>query len=273
MNNILQVEASYLISELRQIHALIKDIGEEEVLESSSVELQLAFKRLDGLAALEVDEESIEMIIKSLGLEPLLILIYNFRFSYNLKLEIEKANSILESQNPWETLKNFTFYPNYLQLARTEYIGSNLKTEDCVVFLGSGPLPMSLIMLCHEHGVRGIGIEQDGKRASLSREVISRLKLSEKIRIIEGNHFCLPLDARCELYMVAAQAKPKKEIFEHLAKVLPKGSKVTYRLYEKGLRRMLDGSILFELPAGFKEYLRIQPEPPVNNTVVFLEKN
>ena len=273
MNNILQIEASYLIVEIQQIHALVKDIGEEEILESSSVELQVAFKRLDELAAFEVDEESIEMLLKIQGFEFLLISISNFRFSYNLKLEIEKANRILESQDPWKTLKNFTFYPNYLQLARTEYIGSNLKTEDCVVFLGSGPLPLSLIMLCHEHDVQGIGIEQDGKRASLSREVISRLKLSEKIRIIEGNHFCLPLDARCELYMVAAQAEPKKEIFEHLAKVLSKGSKVSYRLYEKGLRRILDGSILFELPAGFKEYLRIQPEPPVNNTVVFLEKN
>ena len=273
MNNILQVEASYLISELRQIPALIKGIGEEEVLESSSVELRVAFKRLDELAALELDEESTDRIIKSPELEPLLISISNFRFFYNLKLEIEKANSILESQDPWKTLKNFTFYPNYLQLARTEYIGSNLKTGDCIVFLGSGPLPLSLIMLCHEHGVQGIGIEQDGQRASISREVVSQLKLSEKIRIIEGNHICLPLEDRCELYMIAAQAEPKKEIFDHLAKVLPKGSKVSYRLYRKGLRRILDGGIFFELPAEFEEYLRVQPEPPVNNTVVFLEKN
>ena len=73
--------------------------------------------------------------------------------------------------------------------------------------------------------------------------------------------------------MVAAQAEPKKEIFEHLVKILPKRGKVSYRLYEKSLRRILDGSFLFKLPAGFEEYLRIQPEPPVNNTVVFLEKN
>jgi hypothetical protein len=26
------------------------------------------------------------------------------------------------------------------------------------------------------------------------------------------------------------------------------------------------------MPSGFKEYLRIQPKPPVNNTVVFLKK-
>ena len=81
-----------------------------------------------------------------------------------------------------------------------------------------------------------------------------------------------PLETRCDLYMVAAQAEPKSEVFEQLARVLPEGSKVSYRLYEKGLRRILDGSSLFELPSGFEEYLRVQPEPPVNNTVVFLKK-
>ncbi len=272
VSNILKNEALPLITELWQIHALVRDIKEEEILESSSVKLQAAFERLDELAALEVDEKSIETILKSPGFDYLLISISNFRFLYNLKLEVEKAKSLLASRNPWETLKNFTFYPNYLQLARTEYTGSGLKQKECVLFLGSGPLPLSLITLCHEHCVQGIGIEQDGKRASLSREVISKLGLSKSIRIIEGNHFCISLETSIKLYMVAAQAEPKKEIFEHLAKVLPKGSKVSYRLYEKGFRKILDGSILFELPAEFEEHLRIQPEPPVNNTVVFLKR-
>jgi len=72
--------------------------------------------------------------------------------------------------------------------------------------------------------------------------------------------------------MVAAQAEPKKKVFERWQKNLPGGTKVSYRLYEKGLRRILDGSSLFELPSGFEEYLRVQPEPPVNNTVVFLKR-
>ncbi len=272
MNYILKIEVTSVIIELQQIHSLIRNVGEEDILGSPSIELHAVFKRLDELAALDVGEVSTEMILKSPEFDSLLISISNFRFLYNLKLEIDNAKSLLESSNPWETLQNFTFYPNYLQLARTEYTGSGLKPKDCVLFLGSGPLPLSLIVLCRECGLLGIGIEQDEKRASLSREVIARLGLSESIKIIEGNHFTLPLKISCDLYMVAAQAEPKKEIFEHLVKVLPEGSKVSYRLYEMGLRRVLDGSSLFELPAGFEEYLRVQPEPPVNNTVVFLNK-
>jgi hypothetical protein len=272
VNNILKIEASSLIAELQQIHALIKDTGEEQILETSPPEQQAAFKRLDFLAALEVDEESTAAILRNPEFESISAAISRFRFSYNLKLEIEQAKSLLSSRNPWDTLENFTFYSNYLQLARTEYIGSGLKTGNHVLFLGSGPLPLSLIVLCREYGLFGIGIEQDRDRAALSRKVIARLGLSESIEIIEGNHFSLPLKTHCDLYMVAAQAEPKEEVFEHLAKVLPEGSKVSYRLYEKGLRRVLDSSSLFEMPSGFEEYLRIQPKPPVNNTVVFLKK-
>lgn len=272
MSNIQKIEVEPLIAELRQICTQVKSYGDAEILENPSLELYAAFTRLDELAALDINEKFLEEFLKCPDFDSLIAEISRFRFLYNLKLENEKAKSLLESLDPWETLRNFTFYPNYLQLASTEYAGSGLKPGDCVLFLGSGPLPLSLIVLCREYGLSGIGIEQDGKRVTLSREVIACLGLSESIKIIEGNHFSLPLETKCDLYMVAAQAEPKKEVFEHLAKILPNGSKVSYRLYEKGLRRVFDGNSFFELPAGFEEYLRVQPEPPVNNTVVFLKR-
>jgi len=272
VSNIPKIETALLIAELQQIHNRVKDLEERDILESSSAELQEIFQRLDELTALDMDEASTEMILKSPEFDSLTTSISNFRFLYNLKLEIEEAKSLIESPNPWETLQNFTFYSNYLQLARTEYTDSGLKPEDHVLFLGSGPLPLSLIVLCHEYDLQGIGIEQERERACISRKVIDHLGLSKRIQIIEGNHFSLPLESVCELYMVAAQAEPKREVFEQIAKVLSVGSKVSYRLYEKGIRRVLDGGSLFKLPSGFEEYLRVQPEPPVNNTVVFLKK-
>jgi hypothetical protein len=273
VSNIQKTGDAPVIAELMDIYALVRDLSQEEILESASSELQAAFKKLDKLAALDEDEKLIEEIHKSPEFDSLLSVISCFRFSYNLKLEIENAKGLLASSNPWETLRNFTFYPNYMQLANTEYTGACLKPEDCVLFLGSGPLPLSLITLCHEHGVRGVGVEQNRERANLSRGVISRLGLSENIRIIEGNHFNISSKIDFDLYMIAAQAEPRKEIFEHLAKVLPGGSKVSYRIYEKDLRKILDGCSLFGLPAVFEEYLRVQPKPPVNNTVVFLRKD
>ena len=107
----------------------------------------------------------------------------------------------------------------------------------------------------------------------MSRIVLQKLGLSDQIRIIEGNHFTLPLEEKFELIMVAAQAEPKNAIFDHLVDVLPAGTKLSYRIYEKGLRLLLDTFSRYELPKAFVEYLRIAPKPPVNNTVVFLTTN
>lgn len=270
--NIPARDVESLSAQLRYIHAQVKDLEEEEILESSSSKLQALFKFLDEFAALEIEEKVANGFLKNQDFSSLFAGISRFRYLYNLKLEIEEAKSLLTSSSPWETLQNFIFYPNYLQLAQTEYQGSDLKPGESVLFLGSGPLPLSLIVLCHEYGLKGIGIEREGLRADLSREVIARLGLSKTIQILEGTHLILPLKPSPALYMVAAQAEPKKEVFEHLAKRLPREAKVSYRLYEKGLRRMLDESSLLELPAGFEEYLRVQPAPPVNNTVVFLKR-
>ena len=74
------------------------------------------------------------------------------------------------------------------------------------------------------------------------------------------------------LIMVGADTVPKKDIFDHLARICPSGQMISYRIYEKGLRRLMDDQSTFELPREFTECARVRPEPPVNNTCVFAVK-
>ncbi|MEA1895409.1 MAG: nicotianamine synthase family protein [Euryarchaeota archaeon] len=259
-----------ITKEIVEIHHSIKDFVDREVYHDPSGHLKAVFQRLDYLIALDVDNKSAEDILSNSGFNSAFDAISTFRSQYTAELEIEQANSILKSEDPWKTLTDFTYLPNYIQLARTECRGAGLKPGDTVLFLGSGPLPLTLIVLCHQHGLNGIGIEQDPERVKLSRKVIEKLGLSGQISIIRGNQQTLPLAETPELSMVAAQAEPKKEIFDHLANVLPAGTKISYRIYEQGLRRMLDTFYRYELPEPLREYLRISPEPPANNTSVFL---
>ncbi|WP_244603465.1 nicotianamine synthase family protein [Methanococcoides sp. NM1] len=262
-----------IIEEILKIYSSIKDLEDEEILQDTSDHLKNVYQRLDDLITLPIDYEAAEAILNGHGFDQALDTIIRFIYLYTIRLETEYANSILTSNEPWEMLKIYSFYPNYCQLVRTEYQGAGLKANDTVVFLGSGPLPMTLILMCHQHGLKGIGIEQDEQRAELSRKVVDKLGLSNAIKIIHGNHFQLPLSEGADLIMIAAQAQPKKEIIEQLAKALPAGTKISCRIYEKGLRRLLDRSILVGLPAKlaheFKECCRIHPLPPVYNTVVF----
>ncbi|MCD4767880.1 MAG: methyltransferase [Methanosarcinales archaeon] len=272
MSNITEQSIKIIIAELLNINSNTKDLKDQDILHSTSNHLGTYFHRLDYLAAMDIDDQLAEETICDPEYNSVLEAIVRFRNLYSLRLEIENAKAILASEDPWEVLKNFTHFPNYLQLAQTEYHGSELKPGDTVIFLGSGPLPLTLIALCHWHGLKGIGIERDPDRAELSRKVLEKLGISDQIEIINGDQLTLPLKTRSDLIMIAAQAEPKKEIFNHLAKVLPVGTKLSYRIYEKGLRRLLDTFSVFELPEQFEEYLRVRPEPPVNNTVVFVTK-
>jgi hypothetical protein len=261
-----------IIEEIFEISSSIKYLTDEDILRDPSNHLRTIFQRLDHLIALKIYDEPAQAIICDSVFNLAFGAIARFRSLYTAKLEIEHAHSILGSRDPWEMLTNFNYISNYLKLAQTESQGAGLKRGDTVVFLGSGPLPLTLIVLCHWYGLKGIGIEMEPDRAELSRKVLEKLGLSDQIEIINGNHLTLPLETRSELIMIAAQAEPKNEIFNHLAKVLPAGTKLSYRIYEKGLRRLLDTFYLFELPGQFEEYLRVQPEPPVNNTIVFVTK-
>jgi hypothetical protein len=150
--------------------------------------------------------------------------------------------------------------------------GADLKAGDRVVFLGSGPLPLSLIALVRRCGIRGVGIEKDPVNADLSCQVLEALALGGEIEIVSGDHFVLPLSRPCSLIMVGADAVPKEEIFARLAGTLPQGARLSYRVYEKGFRRLFDRDHVGGLPPGLREYRRIRPEPPVNNTSVFVTK-
>ncbi len=263
----------YVKDEFLDIYSSICNLTDKEILHKPDDDFRLHFERLNRLAAIEVDDQNVKEILCDKKFQPVIKHISYLKKIYGLKMEIEFARSIIDAPDPWNLLKHFKFYPNYLELARMEYKGGDLKSNDSVVFIGSGPLPMSLISLYKQYGIKGIGIEQIPEYANLSQKLIKALELTDSIRIILGNHFSLLAHEKVQMVMVGADACPKDEIFTHLTKTLDNGTKLSYRIYEKGLRRLLDDKPVLDIPHEFKEYARIRPKPPVNNTSVFLVKD
>ncbi len=258
-----------LRSELIRTDALLNDLTTDEIDQTPDRVYRSHLAHLNALAAAPVPDEVIEQLNSDQDLEPVVRRIARIRRSIGSKLEKQSAQTLTSDRDPWSRIKAFTYYPNYLSLARMESEGGRLKPGDRVIFLGSGPLPLTLICLSKEYGVQGVGIEQDRQIAALSKEVIQRLGLAHLVSICHGDHFLLPLKEATALIMVGADAVPKNEIFKHLARICPPGQMISYRIYEKGFRRLLDDQSMFELPKEFSELARIRPEPPVNNTCVF----
>lgn len=275
----MELSPEYIIEEILGLHRDIRYLSDEEILYGPSDLHGELFRKLDFLVTLEMDDKTSLDILEKKELDPVFSDLNRFRNLYTVKLETEYANEVLASESPWDVLEQFPFYGNYLKLVRTEYEGLGLKPGDRVAFLGSGPLPLTLIVFFRQYGVKSIGIEQVSTRANLSKRVIEKLGLTEDISIVNGNHFSLDgkdfgpgPDSGFRALMVAAQAESRKEIFEHLLEVMPVGSRISCRIYEKGLRKLLNGNCLLDLPAGFEEQERVRPEPPVYNTVVYLVK-
>lgn len=260
-------------NEFLDIYAEIQNLSKDEILNHPEGIFQPHFERLQRLIVMDIDKLAADEMLCDLEFQSITKRIAHLKTMYGLRMEISYAHAVIADPDPWSVLRNFQFHSNYLKLAQMEYNGGDLKPGDRVVFLGCGPLPLSLICLCTQNGVDGIGIEQVAEYASLSRKVIEALELTARIQIIQGDHFSLPLEEKCNLVMVGADAIPKDEIFDHLAKVFSKGTKFSYRIYEKGLRRLMDENPVANLPPVLREYTRIRPEPPVNNTSVFLVKS
>ncbi len=261
---------SYIKDEFLYIYSYLSNFSENEILHKPSDNFRMHFERLNRLAAIDIDNTDVEKILHDKKIQRVIKHISCLKKTYGLKMEIEFVQSVIDKSDPWTLFKHFKFYPNYIELAHMEYKGGYLKANDMVVFIGSGPLPISLISLFKQYGIRGIGIEHIPKYANLSQKLIKALKLTDSIRIISGNHLSLPVCEKVQMIIVGADAYPKDEIFNYLAKTIDSGTKLSYRIYEKGLRCLLDDKPVLHIPHKFKEYARIHPKPPVNNTSVFL---
>lgn len=245
--------------EILSLHMEIRKLSDEEIIHSSSGRSEKLFQRLDTLITLDLRSDIVCNLLKMEELESAFAHVNRFRNLYTVKLETRNANEVLGSQFPWDVREKFPFYENYLRLVPTECRGFELKPGDRIILLGSGPLPLTLIVLFKHYRIRSPGIEQDPARAYLSIRILDKLGLSKSIQIINGNHFSLSkadfrnLEAGARAVMIAAQAEPKSEILNHLLKVVPVGHKISYRVYEKGLMKLLDRSIPLDLPEGFEE--------------------
>jgi hypothetical protein len=258
--------------QLLEIYKVCRGLTENQILASAKDLFLPHTETLNRLATLDIDDRQVDALMADNSLQAAIEQIAGLKRVHGLRMERQRAQAIIDSGAPWEMLEAFIYYPNYLQLAEMESRGADLKSDDRVVFLGSGPLPLSLIALVQRCAIKGVGIEKDPVNADLSRKVLATLALSEQIKIITGDHFALPLPDPCSLIMVGADAVPKEEIFVHLGRTLPVGAKLSYRIYEKGLRRLFDMDHVGELPLALREYRRIRPRPPVNNTSVFVVK-
>lgn len=250
------------------------DLDTEGISALDGTDIEEITKILDDIEVIahdkEIDFDSAKHILDDEKMNKALQLIRKFYVYIGARLERENAMKILESDDPKAVLDSFHFYDRYIGLIENEMQLAKFNENKTFVFLGSGPLPLTLIMFNMVTGCKCIGIEQFEEVADLSRKVLKRLGLDEGIEIITGDEKTIA-DLDYDILMIAAFAEPKDRVFANVWDVVDEKTPVLYRTYT-GMRAILYSPVTEKDTRGFHQEVMLLPKGKTNNTSVLIRK-
>ena len=217
-----------------------------------------------------IDFDSAKHILDDEKMNNALKLIRKFYLYIGARLETNNATEIINSDDPQAALDKFHFYERYKGLLTNESKLAHWHEDKTFVFVGSGPLPLTLILFRQKFGCKCIGIEIQEDVAELSREVIKRLGLDDGIEILVGDETLLK-DIDFDILMVAAFAEPKERVFANVWEIVDEKTPVLVRTYS-GMRAILYAPLTDTILRGFHKEVMLLPIGNSNNTSVLLRK-
>ncbi|MBF4469715.1 MAG: methyltransferase [Methanobrevibacter arboriphilus] len=262
---------------IEEIATALEDYGDIDKYGDSkldSIKLENILKLLDEVEIIAhdniIDFDSAKHILDDPKMNKALQLIRKFYVYTGSRLETENAKKILESENPEKTLESFTFFDRYEGLIKNESQLVKFDENKKIVFIGSGPLPLTLIMFNKIFKSKCIGIEMDEEIANLSRKVLKKINMEEKIEIIVGDEKTIQ-NIDYDIIMVAALAEPKERVFANVWELINEKTPVLYRTYT-GMRAILYSPVTEKETRGFHKEVMILPTGNINNTSVLIRK-
>jgi hypothetical protein len=125
----------------------------------------------------------------------------------------------------------------YEELARKEVALAGIASGDRVLFIGSGPLPITAIEYCRQTGCTADCVDFQPEAVNTSRIVIERLGLSSRIQCRQARGEHVPASGY-SVVLVGVLARPKQEIIDNLEATCPEGCRILTRT-TFGLRRLI----------------------------------
>ncbi|WP_214628989.1 nicotianamine synthase family protein [Paenibacillus agaridevorans] len=191
--------------------------------------------------------------------------------------ELNDARQLAHGVSPLDKLAAMPIWRIYNALVGEELsvlrslLHNRGKTEQApIVFVGSGPLPLSPVML-HLFGNTGVvALEKDPKACEASRTLLERMGLESEviIKLMEGADFDY---SAYDVIFVASLVRNKREVLEQISRTSPQAL-MAVRTAE-GIRQIMyeaiDESLLYHL--GWDIIGRTSPDGrQVINSTLFL---
>lgn len=141
-------------------------------------------------------------------------------------IEFRYAEDILAGRET--SLTNYRLSERFDYLLRRELLLLPGPVPERVLFIGSGPLPISAFYFHRITGKPIDCLDRDEEAVKISRQVIERLGLSDSIRVFNGMGEDFHL-GDYDLILIALLAKPKRRILRNIRKKAAPGCRILCR--------------------------------------------
>ena len=158
------------------------------------------------------------------------------------RLWAERGFSLERHFSKQKNIQSFDFYPKYKKLMRFDslMIRKVMKGREYskVIFVGSGPLPLSLKLL--RLNIQKVGYDIMSEALELSTKSVNKDRFGRKIIYREANFFEMKIEEKKPVIIyIAGLIQGKKEGIARLIKQLPKGSLIIVRTVANDKRELL----------------------------------
>lgn len=196
--------------------------------------------------------------------------------SFETLLEKSFASVFLKSRQGRELFLNNpdnitqVYLLRYRELARNEVNLGQIQSEDRVLFIGSGPFPISAIEMVRQTNCQVTCLECLEEASLISRDIVQHLGFEKYLKIFHANG----TDVNCSDYnviLVGVLAQPKQALFDRIHNTSRKRAKILCRT-TFGLRRFIYPPTDFDSIAGFSVKAFLKAKGNQTLSTVLLEK-
>lgn len=270
-----QISETLLIAQIMQLHASISKL---ESLRPSK-QVNSLFTHLVKLCTIpsSIDIQALPQDVKNMR-ESLI----NLCGKAEGLLELEFSTFLAQIPKPLNNLTLFPYYGNYVKLANLEYRilkDNGLVHPKKVAFVGSGPMPLTSIIMATHHLVSTHfdNFDIDDKANEAARRIVATdSELEKRMKFVTedvmevreklGQYDCIFLAA-----LVGMSREAKVKILGHVRKYMKEGGLLLVRS-AKGARAFLYPVVEEQDMVNFEVLTIFHPTNDVINSVVLLRK-
>jgi nicotianamine synthase len=193
--------------------------------------------------------------------------------------ELEKywAQKIIHGADARALIREFPYFENYVKLAQLEWsslLSCTTHRMHNICFVGGGPLPLTAIILAETHGQAVTVLDKDRRACGISRKLIQRLDLDEKISVVEADACAYEDYGKFNVIMVAALAgMEKREKEKILLNIKRYAGQETHILARSswGARELLYRPLDSKFSKLFHPVMEVIPQNDVINSIVIFK--